>query len=73
MLFQEIWYMRKQWLILRSDVHFVHALVLYLFVWLWVLYYHDIGPCKISVYTILVHLSPSKCWKPFFDLMNVKI
>lgn len=73
MLFQEIWYMRKQWLILRSDVHFVHALVLYLFVWLWVLYYDDIGPCKISVYTILVHLSPSKCWKPFFDLMIVKI
>lgn len=72
MLFQEIWYMRKQWLILRSDVHFVHALVLYLFVWLWVLY-DDIGPCKISVYTILVHLNPSKCWKPFFDLMNVKI
>lgn len=59
MLFQEIWYMCKQWLF-RSNVNFVHALVLYLFVWLQVLYDY-IGPCKISVYTILVHLSPSKC------------
>lgn len=52
--------MCKQWLIFRSDVHFVHALMLYLKVWLRISF-DDIGPLKISVYTILEHLSPSKC------------